>query len=152
MIVLAALMLSAAEAPERIDWNHPENNAVRLVNNGFCVGLAWVTLRSGEIVTVDYGPDFNVYRVRGPGNTEWGSYSGFAGQSKPDEQHPLLKKDGVAVYRGTADDGSFNGYFIGDDHQQNHFFGTTFKDSATDSGFFDRVILGSTAKSKCERQ
>ena len=150
MTLFSLLLWAAAAAPDPIDWSHPENNPVKLVDNGFCVGLAWVTLRPGEVATVDHGPDFDVYRVRGPGEIEWGSYSGFAGQSKPDEQHPLLKKDGTAVYRGTDNGGSFNGYFVGDSRQQNHFFGTMFKDSAGDAEFFDRVILGPAATAKCE--
>ena len=150
MLLPTILFLLAARAPDQIDWSHPENNPVRLVDNGFCAGLGWVELTPGEVATVDYGPDFSVYRVRGPGKAEWGSYSGFAGQSSPDEAHVLLKKDGVTVYRGVDSDGKFNGYYVGDEHQQNHFFGTMFKDAATDSSFFDRVTLGPAAKAKCE--
>jgi hypothetical protein len=152
-MITAALILSglvAAAAPSQIDWKHPYNNSVPLNDGGICVGLAWVRLQPGEVATVDYGPDFNVYRVRGSGNAEWGSYSGFAGQSTPDVAHALLTKDGVTVYRGTDRDGSFNGYFVGEEGRQNHFFGKIFEDSPSDTGFFDRVIFGSAERARCE--
>ena len=150
MVLSALLLLSTAGASNQIDWKHPYNNPVRLVDRGFCVGLAWVTLQPGEVATVDYGPDFNVYRVRGPGKAEWGSYSGFAGQSKPDVKHWLLARNGITVFRGVDDRGAFNGYFIGDSSRQNHFFGTVFKDARSDASFFARVMLGTPAKAKCE--
>src|SRR4051794_25016794 len=119
MTILLISALLGISAPSQINWKHPLGNRVHLVNGGFCAGLAWVKLLRGEVATVDYGPDFNVYRVRGPGKAEWGSYSGFAGQSRPDLRHLLLTKDGTTVFRGTDDSGSFNGYFVGDGRQQN---------------------------------
>ena len=151
--MLAALLIAASlagSAPGQIDWKHPNNNPVRLVDRGFCVGLAWVTLIPGEVAKVDYGPDFNVYNVRGPGRAEWGAYSGFAGESTPDLKHQLLVKNGVTVFRGTDSRGEFNGYFVGDNQRQNHFFGTVFKDAPTDAAFFSRVTFGATAKARCE--
>ncbi len=147
MILSSVLLSLAAPQPEEMDW---KNVPVQLVDGGFCVGLAWVTLKAGEAATVDYGPDFNVYRLRGPEDAEWGIYSGFAGESKPDRQHALLKKNGVVVYRGLGENASFNGYFVEQGHAQNHFFGTTFKDDVSDSSFFERVSFGPTAKTKCE--
>ena len=154
--MLAALLVStllASGASGQINWKHPSGNPVTLVDGGLCVGLAWVKLLPGEVATVDYGPDFNVYRVHGPGDAEWGAYSGTAGQSSPDAAHPLLRKNGVTVYRGVGTKG-FDGYFIGqEDHgisEQNHFFGTVFKDALTDMQFFSRVTFGSAARAKCE--
>src|SRR5438270_14039583 len=121
--MIAALLLSALirqAATDQIDWKHPYGNAVDLVDGGLCVGLAWVKLLPGEVAKVDYGPDFNVYRVRGPGKANWGVYSGFAGQSSPDIRHVLLEKDRVSVFRGTRDK-TFNGYFVGNGQSQNHF-------------------------------
>jgi hypothetical protein len=124
---------------------------VRLVDNGFCAGLAWVTLLPGETVTRDIGPDFYVYRVKGPGDRGWGAYSGFAGQSRPDRRRALVSKDGASVFRGTGNDGAFNGYFVGDDHEQNHFFANFFKGDATDAPFFDRIELGRKGSAKCKK-
>lgn len=149
--MLPVLLFSALiAAPDQIDWKHPYGNAVKLIDGGICVGLAWVKLLPGEVATVDYGPDFNVYRVCGPAKAVWGAYSGFAGQSTPDIRHVLLNKDGVSVFRGTRSDG-FDGYFVGEpSSQQNHFFGTMFKDSPGDSAFFARVRFGAAASAKCK--
>lgn len=148
MIALLAILLLGQSAGT-IDQSQPMNNAVRLIDNGFCIGEGWVTLRDGESVTVDQGPDFSVYRVRGPGGAEWGVYSGFAGQSGADRAHVLLTKDGVAVYRGIDRDGRFDGYFIGGANAQNHIFGSMLKDASGDAAFFDRVRLGDYAKRRC---
>jgi hypothetical protein len=168
-----ALLLSAfiaTASPNQIDWRHPSGNPVQLVDGGLCVGLAWIKLLPGEIATVDYGPDFNVYRVKGPGEAQWGAYSGFAAQAGPDREHPLLTKSGATVYRGTSGAG-FDGYFLEEVRSsvvmerrpdgsvasenisftsQNHFFGTIFKDAPSDEAFFDRVTFGSSARAKCE--
>jgi hypothetical protein len=143
-LVLALVRIDGAASAQ-------DDSSVRLVDNGFCAGLAWVTLLPGETLKRDLGPDFSVYRVNGPGDREWGAYSGFAGQSSPDRRHRLITKDGVSVFRGTGDDGAFNGYFVGNDREQNHFFANFFKDDGTDAQFFDRVELGSKARAKCEK-
>jgi len=126
---------------------------VELHDGGFCAGLSWVSLTSGETVTVEYGPDFNVFHVKGPADRWWGIYSGNFGQSRPDRAHPLLAKDGAVVFRGTGDDasdkGHFNGYFVGDGRGQNHFFGNVFKDAVPDRAFFQRIRLGKTAERLC---
>jgi hypothetical protein len=127
----------------------PDESTVRLVDNGFCAGLSWVTLAPGESVTRDVGPDFEVYRGRGPGERSWGIYSGFAGQSHPDRDHVLVRREGVAVYRGTSRDGAFNGYIAGDHRAQNHFFGNVFTDRPADAAFFARVEFGDEAKARC---
>jgi hypothetical protein len=150
--MIAAFFISAllgGVAADQIDWKHPYGNPVKLVNGGLCVGLAWVKLLPGEVPTVDYGPDFNVYRVRGPGKAEWGAYSGFAAQSTPDIHRILLTKDRVTVFRGTGD-GTFDGYFVGVEGSQNHFFGTVFNDSPSDARFFARVSFGAPANAECE--
>jgi hypothetical protein len=150
--MLAILILSTllgSGSTDQIDWKHPYGNPAKLTHGGLCVGLAWVRLLPGEVAKVDYGPDFDVYRVHGPRKAEWGAYSGFAGQSAPDLHHVLLSKDGVTVFRGTGN-GAFNGYFIGDNSEQNHFFGTIFKDSSADAKFFSRVRFGASAKMECE--
>jgi hypothetical protein len=152
--MLAALFLlvaAAASAPGQIDWNHPDDNPVTVRDSGFCAGIGWVTLLPGEVATVDYGPDFNVYRVRGPGGREWGIYTGFAGQSGPDSL--LLSKDGARVYRGTEkDEGGkpvFDGYFTSRHHFQGHFFGNVFKDAPADRAFFSRIRLGRKGEQLC---
>jgi hypothetical protein len=171
--VIASIFVSALlgiAAPAQRDWNHPYGNPVQLVDEGLCVGLAWVKLLPGEVATVDYGPDFNVYRVKKPDSAEWGVYSGFASQSSPDREHPLLTNGGVAVYRGSGA-GSFNGYLAEEVRSkimmqrrpdgsvtgenvsitsQNHFFGKIFKDAPSDATFFNRVTFGSPARAKCE--
>jgi hypothetical protein len=171
--VIASLLVSTVlgvAAPAGPDWNHPYGNPVQLVDGGLCVGLAWVKLLPGEVATVDYGPDFNVYRVKEPGAVQWGVYSGFAAQSSPDREHPLLTNGGVAVYRGTGGE-SFDGYVVEEVRSkivmqrrpdgsvasenvvftnQNHFFGNIFEDAPSDVTFFSRVTFGSPARAKCE--
>ncbi|MDB5693632.1 MAG: hypothetical protein JWO81_2695 [Alphaproteobacteria bacterium] len=148
--VLLSLLLLAFQAPEPAD-RKPEGNPIELRNNGFCAGISWVILVPGETVTMDDGPDFNVYRVRGPGGREWGVYSGFAGQSAPGQA--LLTKDGTTVYRGTErDEGGkrvFDGYYVGRKGGQNHFFGNVFRDDSADADFFKRVRLGKAADKLC---
>jgi hypothetical protein len=143
---LIALFLAA-----QVDWSHPNDNAVALRQGGFCADISWIGLQDGEAVTVDYGPDFNVYRVTGPGDRSWGVYAGFAGQSRPGAR--LLSKDGTTVYRGTEEDderkAAFDGYFASDKHEQNHFFGNVFKDKPGDAQFFARVRFGRAAKALC---
>jgi hypothetical protein len=152
--MIVALFISAllgGGAPDQIDWKHPYGNPVKLVDGGLCVGLGWVKLLPGEVAKVDYGPDFNVYRVHGPGKAEWGAYSGFAAQVSAGEG-VLLKKDGETVYRAAGK--PFQGYFVEEKGKeitsQNHFFGNVFKDAPIDARFFSRVILGHAAKAKCE--
>ena len=139
-------------APPQIDWNHPYGNPVQLVDGGLCTGIAWIKLLPGEIATVDYGPDFNVYRVQGQGNAGWGAYSGFAAQVSADTAYPLVKKDGVTVYRATG--AEFSGYFVEEKTKefssQNHFFGTVLKDDPSDAAFFARVTFGPAADAKCD--
>lgn len=146
LIISTSISASVVDQPPE---SGPYGNPVSLVDGGLCVGLAWVKLLPGEVATVDRGPDFDIYRVKGANDAEWGAYSGFAGQSTPDKTLPFLTKDGVTVYPGKASNGSFNGYFIGGNGQQNHFFGTPFKDAAGAFAFFGRVSLGAIAKAKC---
>lgn|GEM_PF-2184331 len=130
-----------------------QDQPVPLHDHGFCTGRSWVTLQPGEAVTVERGPDFRVFRVHGPGDRWWGVYGGMAGQASPDRDHPLLRKDGATVYRGTESDegrkARFGGYFVALNGGQNHFFGNVFKDSATDRAFFARVRFGRVAEQLC---
>ena len=147
-------LIGAALAFALVGWvgtARASTETVTLIDNGFCAGLAWVTLLPGETVTRDVGPDFYVYRVSGPGDRTWGAYSGFAGQSSSNRRRPLVSKDGAPVFRGTGGDGAFNGYFVGNDREQNHFFANFFKDDAPDARFFDRVEFGSKARAKCKK-
>jgi hypothetical protein len=150
-VVAGFLILLATSAAGQIDWKHPYGNPVNLVDGGLCTGLSWVKLLPGEVATVDYGPDFNVYRVHGPGNAEWGAYSGFAAQVSGNSARPLIKKDGVTVYRALG--AEFQGYFVEEKTKkfsdQNHFFGNVFKDSPGDAAFFARVTFGPAADAKC---
>ena len=130
--------------------------SVPLRDNGFCAGLAWVTLAPGQTVALEQGPDFDVYRVSGPGGFLWGVYSGRAGQSRPDRT--LTSRDGTAIRRGTRrsnngdGDGQFNGYVVASGAAQNHFFGGVFRDHANDARFFDQVRLGQAAARLCAAQ
>ena len=123
-----------------------------MIDGGLCIGLGWVKLVPGEVAKVDHGPDFDVFRVRGPGKAEWGTYSGSAARVSADVSRPLLKKDGVTIYRAASN--GFEGYFAEENGQeissQNHFFGNVFKDASTDATFFRRVTFGVAAKAKCE--
>ena len=149
--VAGLLILLATSAPGEIDWKHPYGNPVKLIDGGLCAGLSWVKLLPGEVATIDYGPDFNVYRVHGPGNATWGIYSGSAAQVSGDATHPLIKKDGVTVYRALGTE--VQGYLVEEKTKeftsQIHFFGTVFKDNAGDAAFFARVTFGSAAAAKC---
>lgn len=118
--------------------------------NSFCAGLSWVTLRPGETMKEERGPDFSVFRVSGPGTIYWGVYSGMAGQAKPDEKH-LFMRDGVVV-SPSHEKGSFHGYFaVNSKGWQNHFFGSVFKDTAVDKSFFNRVDFSAFGQARCRK-
>jgi hypothetical protein len=151
ILPLALALLQPAFPAPQASPSKPTGNPVRLIDNGFCAGLTWVTLRPGETVKLDIGPDFNVYHVTGPGKKWWGVYSGFAASAKPDEARPLLKRADAAVFRAT-EEGRFEGYLVYQKDQQNHFFGSVFADAPGDADFFSRVEFGATAQAKCARQ
>jgi len=138
--VLLALALAAGAGPQ-----------LPIHDGGVCVGLSWVTLAIGEKVTVEQGPDFNVYRFEGPKGPEdhwWGVYSGNFAQVEGNG--PLLfKRDGVTVKRA-IDDGKFRGYLAEKNGWQNHFFGSVFAGNASDESFFDRVDFGQKGQSLCK--
>ena len=118
---------------------------------GVCVGLSWVKLSSSENVSIQNGPDFDVFRFQGTdknGEYWWAVYRGrFASATAAST---LLKKEGITVRRAVAD-GKFDGYLVEKDGEQNHFFGPIFKDTSTDAKFFDRIDFGSNARSLCEK-
>lgn len=119
-------------------------------DGGVCVGLSWVKLASREQTSVDYGPDFSVYRFHGPNGEDdhwWGVYWGRHASVRPDGPI-LLRRDGVTIRRA-FDDGKFQGYLAEKDGLQNHFFGSMFDGSATDMEFFERVDFGRIVQSLC---
>lgn len=141
MIHAAALLLAALQ---------PSGGAVPLFENGFCAGISWITLRPGETVTRDDGPDFAVFRVRGPGNAWWGVYSGNAAQVSGDDGRAFAERDGVTI-QAMSNGSGFGGYLAHDRRGwQNHFFGSVFHNGRDDLAFFARVDFSAAGQAKCE--
>lgn len=118
-----------------------------------CAGLARVALLPGEKVSVDHGPDFDVYRVSrpaGPKDQGWGVYSGGFAQVRGNGP-VLLTRDGVVVRRA-VEDGAFRGYLAVKGYSQDHFFGSVFSGSDADRAFFDRVDFGPKGQALCRTQ
>ncbi|MBB4096628.1 hypothetical protein [Sphingomonas kyeonggiensis] len=140
MILPTILALLLAQNPER---------PVKLADGGFCAGIAWVDVGLDGDVIAEWGPDFTVYRYRGP-SERWGVYSGMFAQTGNGRER-LFERDGVQVDR-ISQNGQFAGYVAEDrGHRQNHFFGPVFKGNLGDLAFFRRVDFGASGKQKCER-
>jgi hypothetical protein len=140
MILAAALLLAILQ---------PAGGQVPLFENGFCTGISWITLRPGEVVTRDDGPDFTVFQVRGPGDAWWGVYAGNAAQVSGMDAHAFAQRDGVTITSRTDRDG-FRGYLARDSRGwQNHFFGSVFHNASGDLAFFDRVDFSAAGQAKC---
>lgn len=118
-------------------------------DGGFCVGLGWMSVNDPAGYSLDRGPDFTVVRYDGKDGRYWGAYSGMASQVSDSNGTVLLKRDGVTVRRAIVD-GTFRGYLATRHGQQNHFFGSIFKNAATDRAFFDRIDFGPRGQTKCE--
>jgi hypothetical protein len=126
-----------------------QQQPVKLAAGGFCAGISWIEAGIDGDVIAELGPDFTVYRYRGPGEP-WAVYSGrFAQGGNGREQ--LFARDGVQVDR-ISQDGQFAGYLAEDvGHRQNHFFGPALKGDLGDLAFFRRVDFSALGKQKCER-
>lgn len=124
---------------------------VKLSEGGFCAGLSWIDVGADGEVVAELGPDFTVYRYRGPGEA-WGVYSGGYAQGGDGPGKTLFARDGVTVSE-IRQDGQFAGYLAQQDkgYWQNHFFGAAFKGNQGDLAFFRRVHFGGADKQKCER-
>lgn len=140
MIFAVALLLAAFQ---------PSGGQVPLHENGFCAGISWITLRAGETVTRDNGPDFTVWRVRGQGDAWWGAYAGNASQVSGLDAQRFVERDGVTITARSDRDG-FRGY-LAENRQgwQNHFFGAVFHNSREDLAFFDRIDFSAAGQEKC---
>jgi hypothetical protein len=144
--LLATSMATTASAA----IGDPTGQPVETFENGFCAGISWITLRPGETVTVDEGPDFYVFRVTGPSNLSWGVYSGNAAQVSDADRRQVARRNGVTISAAT-EGGRFRGYLaVNSDGWQNHFFGSVFNGSATDIAFFDRVDFSEAGQAKCQ--
>ena len=141
MIPAAAFLLAVLQ---------PTGGAVQLYENGFCAGISWITLREGETVAREDGPDFAVWRVNGPGDAWWGVYAGNAAQVSGLDAHPFTARDGVTI-TARSDSNGFQGY-LAQNRQgwQNHFFGSVFHNGRDDLAFFQRVDFSPAGQAKCE--
>jgi hypothetical protein len=143
MLPLLALLAGAADQPK----------AAPIHDGGLCAGLSWIKLTPSDKASVEYGPDFNVYRVQassGPSTAWWGVYSGGFAQVRGNGPL-LLSRDGVTV-RLAREDGRFRGYLAEKSGEQNHFFGPVFRGTAADKAFFDRVDFSANARARCARK
>lgn len=142
LALLFALALVQAGAPEAA-------RPVRLVDNGFCAGISWITLAAGETVSADEGPDFIVFRVAGPGQAWWGVYAGNAASVSGQDGLTLAERDGVRIRRAHSEQGVAG--YLAENRQgwQNHFFGSVFNQTEADIAFFDRVDFSPAARERC---
>jgi hypothetical protein len=142
--MLALLMIALLAAAT------DDTEPAQVRDGGVCVGIAWVTLRPGEKVVREPGPDFSVFRFEGPDHRTWGAYSGNAAQVHANGPL-LLKRDGVEVHRA-VEDSQFRGYLAHNKQGwQNHFFGSVFTGAAADKAFFDRIDFGKKGQALCAK-
>lgn len=147
LLAALALWLTPTASAAAFD---PMGQPVETFEHGFCAGISWVTLRSGETVTVDFGPDFRVFRVAGAADQSWGVYSGNAAQVSYAARRRVARRNGVTL-NAVTEDGAFRGYLAIDRQGwQNHFFGSVFNGSARDLAFFDRVDFSAAGQAKCD--
>jgi hypothetical protein len=146
---LTALAIGIA-TPAFATLSEPTTQSVRTFENGFCAGISWITLRPGETVTMDEGPDFYVFRVAGPADESWGVYSGNASQVSSADRREIVRRNGVTISAAT-ENGEFRGYLAANSQGwQNHFFGSVFDGSTRDIAFFDRVDFSAAGQAKCD--
>jgi hypothetical protein len=149
LLALLLALFAFAAAPS-VAVADPTGQPVEMFENGFCAGISWITLRSGEAVTADEGPDFRVFRVTGPEGHSWGVYSGNAAQVSYAARRQVARRSGVTL-SAVTEDGAFRGYLAANRQGwQNHFFGSVFDGSARDLAFFDRVDFSPAGQAKCE--
>ena len=142
MLTILLLLAATAETPD----------AAPTHDGGVCAGLSWVSLVPGESVSVERGPDFNVFRfTRSGGETDnwWGVYDGNAAQVRGNGPL-LLRRDGVTVKRA-VENGKFRGYLAKKGDWEEHFFGSVFNGSDKDKLFFDRIEFGRRGQALCAK-
>lgn len=128
---------------------HEPNGPVKLVNNGFCAGISWITLRPGETVTWEIAADYILYTVKSANGEGWTVYAGNKAATHGTETE-LVAKGGVAV-RAAVKDGQFNGYLAQTSAGwQNHFVGGVFLNDHRDKAFFERVDFGPAGAALCK--
>lgn len=103
-------------------------------------------------MAVERGPDFNVLRFNGAGGPDdhaWGVYAGNFAQVRGNGP-VLFEADGVVVRRA-LEGGKFQGYLAQKGNWQNHFFGSVFKGTGADKGFFSRIDFGPRGQALCAK-
>jgi hypothetical protein len=134
--VLSILFLLAAQAITP--------DAIPIHEGGICTSFSWIRLVPEESVSVEEGPDFNVFWFNGSGgktDRPWAVYDGNGSLVKGSGPI-LLRHDGITIQRA-VESGKFVGYLAEKGGWRHHFFGSLFDGSDKDLALFDRVDFSS---------